>query len=264
MSARAEDTPEENMRSTSICVRGAIARGTAALAVVGLGAGLACRSAVSPGGPDATAPMAIPVASPASDAALSIVPDADAPAEDAGEELADACPRKDDADAPTLRNVDWANCGYPGAWGGRLRDGHAESHIYGPGGGAHDTIATELVAVAYGDVDGDAHEEAVVALKETTWMRTGRDASSSGTLHLFALRRGRVALVATGYSTMPTGVRILGRRIVVDTQWSFQGAVHERCKSEVVLRGPKLEEGPRRCSDAGVPWTSEANSVDGG
>ena len=122
----------------------------------------ACRSAAAPlASVDASAePITVPIAPAPVDASLVTVFEASSPSVDASPPpLADACPTMKDAGARTLHDVDWKSCSYPGTWGGRLHDGHAESHLYGPDNAEHDTMETDFVAVAYGDIDGDGIED---------------------------------------------------------------------------------------------------------
>lgn len=70
----------------------------------------------------------------------------------------------------SLREVDW--CNSPAAIT-TLKDGKAEYHEYEDLGGPHDTYLFRLGHVAYGDLDGDGVEDAVVTIDEVGHLAKG-------------------------------------------------------------------------------------------
>lgn len=101
------------------------------------------------------------------------------------------------AKVQSLRDVDWCNFDYDG-WVS-LRGGSNEIHEYMEMGGMHDTIVHQLVSVAYGDLDGDSREEAVVLIREEAWYTNG-SGSSGASMFLFELDRGRPKLFAREFA----------------------------------------------------------------
>lgn len=190
-------------------------------ALLGVLAIASCRTPTSPAGPMTSSVVV-------EDAGRPALPVIDAPKEVASTPV--------DASAPiTLRDVDWPNHDY-GGWGTRLHDGYAESHVYGPGGGAHDTMESRFVGVAYGDLDGDSADDAVVVIKETTWIAATSRETSSGSIHVFALRGGDPAKIATDYFIgVPTGVRVRDRTVIID-----ESSPQQKCVREMKLVGDKL------------------------
>lgn len=183
-------------------------------ALAGVLAIAACKEAAAPRPTTSSVPSVV-VEDAGSKTPLVVEP----PKEDAGVVVEGGSP---------LRRVDWKNHEY-GGWAGRLHEGHAESHIYGPGGGAHDTFETTLVGVAYGDLDNDGVEEAVVVLKESMWIAATSRESTHGTVHAFAWRQGEVKSIAISpFVGPPTGVRIVDRRVIVDEEQQTCARVMEK------------------------------------
>lgn len=89
----------------------------------------------------------------------------------------------------TIRDVDWCNREYTPGWVA-LRDGIGEIHEYMDLAAAHDTYIYKLADVAYGDLDGDGVEEAVVLIHSESY--TGTAAWTGADLYVFALRAGNV------------------------------------------------------------------------
>jgi hypothetical protein len=117
----------------------------------------------------------------------------------------------------SVRDVDWCNRDDLGVWGGGLRDGRSEIHLYPDIGKPHDTIAVSLRGVVYGDVDGDRRPEAVVVIEKTTWIgSTGR--STGGTIaYVYGFAKGapvRLGAIATG---TPVEAITIAKRVITIT-----------------------------------------------
>jgi hypothetical protein len=126
----------------------------------------------------------------------------------------------------SLRNVDWCNRDY--SWGGAsLRAGKCEVHEYEELPGPHGTDLFSLGAVVYGDVVGDAAEEAIVLVDHVAFPSKGglpwRDAMG----YVFALQGSdavRVGLLPSAYGV---DVRIEAKTIaLVRTDASGRSCVH--------------------------------------
>lgn len=103
----------------------------------------------------------------------------------------------------TLRDVDWCNADV-GGWKGQLREGRSSVHIYPRMGGAHDTIATSLRGVIYGDLDGDKRLEAALVIESSTWIgRTGDHSGGTG-VSIYKLVRG----TPTRIGSIPAGTPV--------------------------------------------------------
>lgn len=136
-----------------------------------------------------------------------------------------------------LHGVDWKNREYPGS-GGKLVGGHNEVRVYPSGGGGHLTIRTDLVGVAYGDLDGDGVEEAVVALRSSAETPSGPQ-GPHGSVLVYRGKNDVVDEIASKHDLgAPTAIGVVDRRIVVD----------ERCRVELTLkeRG-QLTAVPEKC-----------------
>jgi hypothetical protein len=126
----------------------------------------------------------------------------------------------------SLRNVDWCNRDY--SWGSAsLRAGKCEVHEYEELPGPHGTDLFSLGAVVYGDVWGDAAEEAIVLVDHIAYPAKGglpwRDAMG----YVFALQGSDAVQVGLLRSAYGVEVRIEARTIaLVRTDASGQSCVH--------------------------------------
>lgn len=107
-----------------------------------------------------------------------------------------ACDRPRPRGASGIRAVDWCNLDV-GGWKGALRDGHHEVHLYADLGEAHDTIATSLRSIDYGDLDGDRRPEAFLVIEQTTWIASRDDSSTGSDVAIYTLRGGRPVKLAS-------------------------------------------------------------------
>src|SRR5690606_21675138 len=118
----------------------------------------------------------------------------------------------------TVRDVDWCNFAFGvGPRGGALREGHSSVHLYADIGKPHDTIATTLRGVVYGDLDGDGRLEAAIVLETSMWFaRTG--AHSGGTsVSIYALRRGTPTNLGSIATDKTVHAITLGKGVVTIT-----------------------------------------------
>lgn len=99
----------------------------------------------------------------------------------------DAVSRAEVAPVTSIREVDWCNQTFGLI---TLARGVGELHEYAELGGLHDTNVATLADVAYGDLDRDGAEDAVVLL-HTDFYGTSGEVSESASLFVFVLRDGR-------------------------------------------------------------------------
>lgn len=103
----------------------------------------------------------------------------------------------------TLRDVDWCNADV-GGWKGKLREGHSSVHLYADLGEPHDTIATTLRGIVYGDLDGDKRLEAALVIESSTWIGKTGDHSGGTGVSLYKLVRGK----PTRIGSIPAGTPV--------------------------------------------------------
>jgi hypothetical protein len=120
----------------------------------------------------------------------------------------------------TVRDVDWCNADV-GGFKGALREGHSSVHLYsdmgGPDAAPHDTIATTLRGIVYGDLDGDKRPEAALVIESSTWI--GRTGNHSGgtSIRIYSLVRGKPTLLGNIASGTPVRAITLGKGVVTVT-----------------------------------------------
>lgn len=143
----------------------------------------------------------------------------------------------------SLREVDWCNREYvPGF--ATLRKGRAEIHEYEELGGLHDTDIFRLGSVAYGDLDGDGVEEAVVVLDQESYAaKAGQHLEAR--VFVFALRGGKVVGVAQASTHVGSVASVRGNRARLD--YGEPGA--PRCTHELRLDATKLVTASDPCVD---------------
>lgn len=142
----------------------------------------------------------------------------------------------------SVREVDWCNHTYI-AGIATLRRGRAELHEYEEMGGPHDTDIFRLGSVAFGDVDGDGVEDAVVVLDHQAHGAHG-GSHQGARVYLFTIRAGTVARLADGTARMGSVARIAAGRILLD-----YAPAELVCTQELRRAGSKLASRTDPCVD---------------
>jgi hypothetical protein len=122
------------------------------------------------------------------------------------------------APAPTsLREVDWCSRDYvPGVLS--LRAGSGELHEYAELGGVHDTDLFQLVDVAYGDMDADGQDEALVAVNHQGYVGAEPSSYRDGRLFLFDWHEGRAREIASAVTSPVMRARLSGATVMAEIQ----------------------------------------------
>lgn len=155
-----------------------------------------------------------------------------------------ACAPPSDAGAPqasTLHDVDWCNA--VDTVFGTLRAGREEIHEYEDLGGAHDTHVFRLGQVAYGDLNADGRDEAVVVLDVEGYAAAG-GGSRHSEVRVYRLSQGqprRVASTVAGFEAEVT----LDRGRITATWPSRAGAP---CTTVLTLVGTRLDARSSPCA----------------
>lgn len=122
--------------------------------------------------------------------------------------------------------MDWANREYvPGL--AALKNGSGELREYEDIGGLHDSTIWKLVAVAYGDYDGDGTEEAAVLLSEKWYGPRGGHREQTE-LYVYELVAGKPAQLGRTATVSGSEVSVEQGRVVVRggdecREWRLQG-----------------------------------------
>jgi hypothetical protein len=113
-----------------------------------------------------------------------------------------------------ITDVDWCNFD-AGMWKGSLRAGHSSLHLYRKLSGPHDTIATSLRGVVYGDLDGDRTREAAVVIERTAWYGgASTPSSNSWTVYVYDFAKGTARLRGTIAADKPVHAITFAKRTV--------------------------------------------------
>lgn len=142
----------------------------------------------------------------------------------------------------SVREVDWCNQGFAPVMF-PLREGRGEQHEYEELGGPHDTYLARLEGVAYGDLDGDGHEEAALLVDEQTFYTSGATAKRQQ-VYVLGVRAERVELLASGSSALPTPALVIdgGALTLVYV------AHGELCATRLAVRGRELVAAAEVCA----------------
>lgn len=145
--------------------------------------------------------------------------------------------------ARTVRDVDWCNRAYPelGSIPALVLSGGAfEEHVYACDNGEHTTTLRSLVEVAYGDLDGDGHEDAALVIDDDWYGCDDRGTTRVTLLAAFAFTDGVVRLLGTATVNQEPDATV---KIELGALVRAVGTCHERWR----LTGTALVLDGARC-----------------